>query len=171
MPAGFLCRETLSDRWMRIHSLPASKRYPENDTERAEVLRRHNTVATATLGNNAHCILFIAHFSDSPNNIAPNDYFPENLSFAHIFTLDSNEEHDDIQLFAAEIHWTQGAFDSVILARAEDEIPPILFANLDRRTAYAPYDGGADLILTSSDAIASAKRIWSQWLSFREDGL
>lgn len=45
LPAGFLCREALSDRWLRIHSLPESKRYPADPSEMAELLSRHNRVA------------------------------------------------------------------------------------------------------------------------------
>ena len=30
------------DRWVRFHALPESKRYPEDEQEYAEVLRRHN---------------------------------------------------------------------------------------------------------------------------------
>lgn len=34
------------ERWVRIHTLPDSKRYPENVDEIFEVLRRHNTLLT-----------------------------------------------------------------------------------------------------------------------------
>ena len=38
-----------SPGWLRIHSLPGSKRYPESDAEYAEMVRRHNAVAQAVL--------------------------------------------------------------------------------------------------------------------------
>ena len=38
------------DRWLRIHSLPESKRHPENADEYVEILRRHNLILTDLFG-------------------------------------------------------------------------------------------------------------------------
>ncbi|MCX4586630.1 hypothetical protein [Streptomyces sp. NBC_01481] len=37
-------RSTYCDRWVRFHSLPESKRYPESEDEYAIVLDRYNTI-------------------------------------------------------------------------------------------------------------------------------
>ncbi|WP_425457790.1 DUF3885 domain-containing protein [Catellatospora sichuanensis] len=37
-------RSRSPDRWVRFHSLPGSKRYPENEGEYGTVLNRHHTV-------------------------------------------------------------------------------------------------------------------------------
>jgi hypothetical protein len=39
-----------------------------------------------------------------------------------------------------------------------------LFANLDRRTAYKPYDGGADLICGSVDRAQELAAAYAEWL-------
>jgi hypothetical protein len=55
-PAGFLLHETFPERWMRIHSLPDSKRYADTARELTALLARHNTVATDVLGDGSRCV-------------------------------------------------------------------------------------------------------------------
>ncbi|WP_406272620.1 hypothetical protein OHT93_23800 [Streptomyces sp. NBC_00191] len=43
-PIAHTFRSTYCDRWVRFHSLPESKRYPESEDEYAVVLDRYNTV-------------------------------------------------------------------------------------------------------------------------------
>ena len=43
-PIAYHMRDAFSDRWVRFHSLPGSKRYPEDAAEYATVLERHNVI-------------------------------------------------------------------------------------------------------------------------------
>jgi len=43
-PAGGQMRHVHRDRWVRFHSLPGSKRYPDGEAEYAIVLERHHTL-------------------------------------------------------------------------------------------------------------------------------
>ncbi|MGW6733237.1 DUF3885 domain-containing protein [Streptomyces sp. NPDC055013] len=47
-PIAHELRAAYSDRWVRFHSLPDSKRYPESEDEYAIVLHRYNTVLDGT---------------------------------------------------------------------------------------------------------------------------
>ncbi|UCV04679.1 hypothetical protein [Dechloromonas denitrificans] len=76
-----------------------------------------------------------------------------------------------MQLFATRQRWYTGAFDELILMCADGTAGPYLFANIDRRNAYAPYDGGADLFFSASDAVVEARQKFSDWLSTIESGL
>jgi hypothetical protein len=49
-PRGHLLRRALSERWVRFHSLPDSKRYAESADEYAELQRRHLAVASVLFG-------------------------------------------------------------------------------------------------------------------------
>ncbi len=40
-PVGFVLRQHLQAHWVRFHSLPESKRYPESVSEYAELILRH----------------------------------------------------------------------------------------------------------------------------------
>ncbi len=43
-PVAHTLRTRYADRWVRFHSLPDSKRYPESGDEYALVLDRYNTI-------------------------------------------------------------------------------------------------------------------------------
>ncbi|MEV0456725.1 DUF3885 domain-containing protein [Catellatospora methionotrophica] len=45
-PVAYLLGSRYPDRWVRFHTLPGSKRYPENEDEYRTVLNRHYTVLT-----------------------------------------------------------------------------------------------------------------------------
>lgn len=160
-PIGSFCRDELPARWLRIHSLPESKRYPGTEPEYRELLRRHNEVATTLLGDGDSCILFAATSDDDPPPSLAG------LTFVEVPDLSALQIH----IAAAQVPWRPGRFDALIRAVADETAGPFLFANFERRTAYAPYDGGADLFLASPDEVVTMKARWSGWLSARPDGL
>ena len=168
-PAGFLCRASLPERWLRIHSLPESKRYPETDAEQSELLTRQNAAADYALGESANCILFITRFGDSKRWSSSDELPLSGLTPEHVLSCEEGEDH--VQFFALNLVWRTGSFDELILAAAEDRTGPLMFANTVNRSAYAPYDGGADLFFPTSVAVGVARRRFSEWLSKREDGL
>lgn len=43
-PLGHVLRVEYADRWVRVHSLPESKRYADSAAEYDEILRRHRTI-------------------------------------------------------------------------------------------------------------------------------
>ncbi|MBX9899298.1 MAG: hypothetical protein K2Y28_00815 [Burkholderiaceae bacterium] len=179
MPVGYLCRTTLPDRWMRIHSLPGSKRYPDSEAERDEVLRRQNDVACYVLGEGSECILFITQYGESrywPDYYLERSRYTAEFLELNRFAPEYVQSYDKglngpLQIFATHQRWHAGAFDSLILMCADGTGGPYLFANIDRRSAFAPYDGGADLFFSTSDAVVEARRTFSDWLSAIESGL
>lgn len=171
-PLGHSCMAALPSRWVRAHSLPGSQRYANTPGEYAELLLRYNTVATEVLGAGSECVLFVCEF---PGETAPSlGALPPALSVAPIPMtghLAPAESQESGRISAVSVTWSAGTFDDLLRARADDALGPILFANLDRRTAFAPYDGGSDLFLEDADAAARCRALWPAWLSSREDGL
>lgn len=92
------------------------------------------------------------------------------VSVPGLSTLDESG-HASINVAASVTAWEPNRFNQLIRTVADDQSSPVLFANLRRRTAYAPYDGGADLYLESPEAVARLKMTWKDWLSGRPDGL
>lgn len=168
LPVGFSCRENLHDLWLRIHSLPCSKRYAETGQDRKEVIERQNAVAEYVLCEGSQCIIFVTSFGEdkiwNPNFAPLNDIVPSHV-------MSHCQDGDDLQFFAANIVWRNGAFDDLISAIADDRSFPVLIANMSRRSVYAPYDGGADLFFSSHSEVAVAREKFSQWISKRDDGL
>src|SRR5476649_2712206 len=59
-PLGFLLREAHPELWLRIHSLPESKRLPSSGFDYAEIQRRHRAVAHDMLGGDP-CLILLLH--------------------------------------------------------------------------------------------------------------
>ncbi len=160
----------MPDRWVRIHSLPESKRYPEDETERNEIVRRHLVVADAAIGI-ADCILFVARFGPSAHRSAVELPGFDASTLLHLDALAIEDEDDPIHFFGAPLRSSPENLQPLILAAADDTTGPILIANFELGTAYAPYDGGADVFFSSHSFAAEARSNWAPWLSRREDGL
>lgn len=169
LPAGFLCRRTLADRWLRIHSLPGSKRYADTTAERTELLYRQNAAADYVLGSEVDCQLIITRLGEkktwsSFETVPLAGRTPEHL-------LATDDDGDELQFFGLPVCWRKGSFDELLAAVADDRTGSILFANVQRQCIYAPYDGGADLFFPSHDEALLARVRFRPWLSPREDGL
>src|SRR5262245_44813519 len=65
-PIGHRLRVAFPDRWIRFHSLPESKRYPEDDAEYAEVLARHNSILGELAPPDSQVVLITTGYSGSP---------------------------------------------------------------------------------------------------------
>jgi hypothetical protein len=173
-PLGYLCRVDFGDRWLRIHSLPKSKRYPENDLEMQEICRRHNEVATSVLGLNEECILIIGRYSENPNDgeAVKLSGLHQELSPQPELSYQMDEDEDEwMGFWAQRTVWGPGKFDQLIRDIADEKEANALFFNPSKSSVYSPYDGGADLIMPMSELVAPSKERWSSWLSDREDGL
>jgi hypothetical protein len=85
--------------------------------------------------------------------------------------LSIKDDNDPIHFFGALFKSNSVNLQPLILAAADDSTGQILFANFERASAYAPYDGGADLFFPTHSLAADALRNWEPWLSRREDRL
>jgi hypothetical protein len=75
-PLGWLLRDLLHERWLRIHTLPDAKRYAETEPEHDEVLRRQNSVAGEILGNREPCWLVVPTYQAELNQVLRLDEIP-----------------------------------------------------------------------------------------------
>lgn len=168
LPAGFLCRVALADRWLRVHSLPESKRYAETEAERAELLHRQNAAATYVLGEDADCQLVVTRFGE---NQAWSFEALQVDGRTPVHVLSAGDEDDELQFFGLPVKWKTASFNELLLSVADDRTGPVLLADIQRRRIYAPYDGGADLFFASPKEAELARAHFQGWLSAREDGL
>jgi hypothetical protein len=178
VPIGFLIGEAYNNRWLRIHSLPQSKRYPESGWEYAELLRRHNAVASDVLGVGAPCAVLIYsgcndRWSDNLGSVSGLGEGP--LPRIAPLPPELHEERDGIFevpmcFFGGATRWQPGWFDAFISATADDKVRGLL-VELRRGQVYAPYDGGADLFFATKVERDAARQRYAAWLSSDASGL
>jgi hypothetical protein len=181
LPLGHLLRGCIPDWWFRIHSLPESKRWPAETAEYEELLRRHNAIASEVLGVDSRCWLAVITYVDSPAEIE-DAAIPDLPGLSPgkwsrpIFFQEPEDPciENSISLVACqaiEVEWAPGRFDDLIRLVADDKAPQLLFAEQGRARIYAPYDGGADLFLESSEHRDRIRGRYSNWLSSHPLGL
>jgi hypothetical protein len=177
-PVGFLLREAYSDRWLRIHSLPESKRYPASGFDYAELLRRHNAVAEDVLGVAEPCAILLLHACEGRGVHAVGRKAGLTASSLSRLAELPLEFFDEVQgvftarmcIFGLRTIWKGGGFDRFIIEVGEDRSHGLV-VNLESGRVYAPYDGGADLFYLSEDERDRARDRFGNWISSREDGL
>jgi hypothetical protein len=180
LPIPHSFRHDFADRWFRIHSLPKSKRYADNDKEWEILLTRQNTIITDILGDNSKILIVTGEYHHDENKelhpIAEvnsiKDLQLTNLDEIDLYKV-SPEEYDHGQVYRplfCEGIWQKNKYDKVLRDVANDEIR-IFFVSVDNDILVGPYDGGVDFILKDSQTRDNYKTKYRDWLSSREDGL
>lgn len=166
-------RNVFRERWFRIYSLPDGERYATTDDEVATILRRHNDMAEAVIGDGAACAVIVAGEADEPPSLRAlgaqrvegwlegwmgDEYFADWLEGIGDF-------------FVGFFTWRRDQFNDLLHDIAEDRVNHLLFVSLGSGRVYAPYDGGANLFLESEKVMDDFHRRFAMWRSPREDGL
>lgn len=164
------------DRWFRIHSLPESKRYAENDSEYQIILHRQNTLINDLLGYNTEIIISFGLYMDDLSN----DNYKELTDFGVFDKVQSislhkerPKEYEDEMYYDIYIkgdQWEMNSKNELLKAIADDEIRAMLICP-SNDCIIAPYDGGVDIIVYSTEKRDELKLKYKDWLSEREDGL
>lgn len=176
-PVGFLLRAAYHERWLRIHSLPGSKRYPTSPSEYAELLLRHNMLATDVLGGEgARCAVLVraacggrwsrrigARAALTHGDLPLVHRLPHGLEQQGVFA-------EPICLFGGSCTWHAGTFDGFLRASADDKVKGLI-VELARGQAYSPYDGGADVFFVTTAERDAARQRYRHWLPENLDGL
>lgn len=174
-PVGHLLRQALPPRWMRIHSLPGSKRYAERDLEYAELLSRHNQIAAEILGSDAEAILFAHVWGTDDDFISAFIDFGwakgAGLGEGRPFTCGFSSEDGNIVVDGCQIHWSEQSWDTLLRDVADSRLSSVVLLNPESGEVYAPYDGGADLFLKTPERVAELRQRWASWLPTHPSGL
>jgi hypothetical protein len=165
-PVGYCLRADHGDRC--LHSLPESKRYAEDDGERAEVRRRAWAAAAALFPAGSAVWLLVPSFYEPPSIL---HRLPVTL------VAGGRYEHplfcEPLRVEVAQITWPHGpgVFEALIDEIAIDAFRAVWFS-VATVEALAPYDGGIDLFAASEARVEALRRAFPEdWFSPREDGL
>lgn len=163
-------------RWFRIHSLPESKRYAENEEEYKIILDRQNQLINEIIGEESEIAISFGLYT----NDITNDNYKELTDFGEflkVLTIDLHkerpEEYEDELYFDIYVkieNWKNGNRDEILKAIADDEIRA-MFVSPSKKCVIAPYNGGVDVIANSTENRDVLKAKYKDWLSDRENGM
>ena len=159
VPIAYLLREAQTPHWLRVHSLPESRRYPRDEEEMGEVLRRQGIVAGELLAG-APCLLFFPDFAR-----------PLLRPRRGHWLCRYSEDGVRITMFCVAAQWNAPEFASLLRAVANDKVSYVSWMNTRNGEIFAPYDGGADLFVRSSKRRQELRARYGDWLSKHPAGV
>jgi hypothetical protein len=171
------------DRWFRVHSLPRSKRWPDNDKEWKILLARQNKIITDIFGLGTEVCLVSsdADWEFKTLSALHNDngemYLFTHIGKADLYKLDM-EYYRDTYLFDkhtfkpvfAKMVWKPHLHDTLLKEIANGNAEAF-FVSFSKVIIIAPYDGGIDFVLKDGMTRDFYKNKYKKWVSNREDGL
>jgi hypothetical protein len=163
-----MLRRDLSDTWVRFHSLPGSKRYADSDDEYEILLARHHQVLSELQGGSARDLLLIRSRADADGSFSASRGFRLEARATPLwqtFVDRDDSEGDSVRwyTFADRIAPTREALDPLLRRIADDQDRAIL-TNDQLDWLYAPYDGGADVIVETVDERDQLRTRHIDWL-------
>jgi hypothetical protein len=179
IPISYLFKNVYTERWFRIHSLPESKRYPEDENEWQVLLTRQNEIITDLFGFEAPILIVTGEYNsgdDRQIHITDEEEIFKQFSFVLLDNIELNkidaEQYDESDIYRpafAQAIWKPNYHDKLLREIANDNIR-VFFISFDKKIIVAPYDGGVDFVLKDSLTKENYKNKYRQWLSEREDG-
>jgi hypothetical protein len=178
-PISNYLRDALSDRWFRIHTLPESKRYANTEAEYQQIIERHNTLLLDLLGDNRPFVLITTGYSETNEPVRPEAEAKGLVSESEWFlSIAMHKLEDEVNapprywhFFMCEAVWRPGSKDRLLRMVADWELANILIVGVEQGCIYHPYDGGADIILSSERERDIKKKKYASWLSSHPSGL
>ena len=179
-PVADELRDTARASWVRFHSLPGSKRYPDDETEYGELLSRHHTVLaeladTVDAPRSDDVLLVTVSWSITPRPRhrarALRRVDPQGRLWRSLLEDPDPGHRCWWHVFVSRQPRTASALDGLLRIVAHDETAGVIVADPDLRWLYHPYDGGADVIAPTPAARDALRAAHNGWLSADPSGL
>ncbi|MFJ4329846.1 hypothetical protein [Streptomyces sp. NPDC088935] len=176
-PVAHTFRSAYADRWVRFHSLPGSKRYPESEDEYTAVLHRYNTVLDGLFtGRDVYVVT--TDWSGTPDGPAafPTPRRELHPHGVHWWTESDEADpdpafHTHTRFYAGRRSWRHGCVDALLRAVADEALAGVFVTDTELRRIHHPYDGGADVVLATPGERGRFRDRHSDWLSSHPAGL
>ena len=163
-PVGHVLTWQQRERWVRFHSLPGSQRYAHTPAQAQEILRRHRVTLAELSGRpGVDGLLVIAHDYDWRDRVS--GWSKKLLVDAWPWQIIPEDQAEDTPRSYLWVKY----LDSVpqleqLLAEVAAERADIVVTDSHCGWLYAPYDGGADVVLTSVEARNALRSRHLEWL-------
>lgn len=175
-PIGHELKSVYPNRWLRIHSLPESKRYAETDNDYQIILERQNQLISDLFEENTEIIVSFGLYEteltkqDSKERTEFGEFEKSKTLDLHKIRTKEYEEDSFYDVYFKSDIWKKNSKNEILKAIADDEFRAI-FISPKQKCIVAPYDGGMDIIANTQEKRDELKTKYKDWLSEREDGL
>ncbi|WP_329405153.1 DUF3885 domain-containing protein [Streptomyces virginiae] len=169
-------RHTYPERWVRFHSLPESKEYPESEDEYAIVLERQRALLEE-LGPDGDLLWVITTEWDERPEPGPRMTELQRVDpHARHWASRLSDDDDPDDLVYQHVHVSSrsrsgSSLDPLLRLVADDVSIAVTLAPPDLRWVFRPYPGGVDVFAPSTVERDSLKAAHPDWLSAHPSGL
>lgn len=169
-PLAHTFRGSYADRWVRFHGLPGSQRYPETAAEYATVLERYNTVLDELFVGTDVFVVTMDWAAPTNGVCVPAERGALHPTGVRWWTRQDRDDPDvefhlDTHLYADRRPWKRGCIDPLLRAVADEVLAEVFVTDTGLRRIHHPYDGGADVILTTPEERDRLRGLHTDWLS------
>ncbi|MFE1265667.1 hypothetical protein ACFW5X_34810 [Streptomyces albogriseolus] len=149
--------------------MPESKRYAEDEGEYAAVLGRYNMILDELFAGGD--VYVITPVWTTEAEVPPSQ--PEAGYWQSLLVEDGPdpEFRTYCHLFADRRPWQHGCLDELLRDVADDKVAGVLVTDTQVRRIHHPYDGGADVFLTTPGERDLLRHRHADWLSSHPSGL
>ena len=166
-PLAYTLKFELAQRWVRFHSLPESRRYPDSDADMRAVIDRHNEILSAVFTLDEKLYFVVPAWAEESSIKAQAKGY---IHWRDVLA-DEDDPESNNRLHVKTAAWSVGCLDWAISASANDDLHGFMAIGAGSRVLYHPYDGGMDLILPSALERARLQCEFAQYLSSHPAGL
>jgi hypothetical protein len=160
-PINYLFKHIYKDNWLRIHSLPESKRYANTKEEWDILLHRQNSIIDDLILQDADIQVVI-------NFIEVDSFLFSMFNFTNIGGFVDDAAETVFQSFCFETTWETNGLNPMLIEIADDNLRAFI---IGKDCLICPYDGGIDLIFKDVQDKYLYKEKYKKWLSKRHDGM
>lgn len=172
-PVGSELRASERSTWVRFHSLPGSKRYPDDQFEYDELLARHFTLLTeldALAGTaTSHNLRAVTVAWSKSSRVAERDRhlrraFPAATYWQPVaYDVSDPDDQTWIHLYVGATALASAELRALLLLAADDRTREVVICPPGFEWLYHPYDGGGDAIahdIVGRDLLANRHASW-----------
>lgn len=163
------------ERWVRFHSLPGSKRYPEDEAEYRTALSRHHAVLDDLAGTASSLVVVTTAYGDHHRPRRAGDVARATGRARRWWTFETADSAPDWPLwcsaFVSRSTGPRDELEPLLRLVADDRTRGVVIAPTDLAWLYHPYDGGADVLLPTREGRDALRDRHRGWVSAHPLGL
>jgi|GEM_PF-6720188 hypothetical protein len=174
---GLQLRDQYKEHWLRIHTLPNSKRYPDKSNHYKEILKRHDELMNDLFKPNSTLAVVTFGYSETCIPVKPKemDFISKDLSYLYSTPYEIDEENPTFNIYWHGWFYfeqvTEKKFDVILHKVIDNAIQNVYFVDPLCKNIYHPYDGGADIIFSENQNVKIWKEKYNDWLPNNSIGL
>lgn len=176
-PVAHELKNKFTERWVRFHALPESKRSPDSESEYQEIFSRHNQVLSELCSASNEIYIIAPEYSSFsvPKGIgAEFEGILHNPKFWKSVPMHEPEDKEEFRyywhLHSEKTKWFLGSIDKLFRLVVDEKTTNFMVINPSSGWVFHPYDGGADIILKNEHEMGRLKNKFSNWLSKEVSG-